>query len=131
VSVEEPAAPAAPAAPAGNTPPAAGAAAPPPRSGTRLEPPAEASPAPGPPPTLETPVSGSAAERQIRAELARAAERLREVTYASLTPDLKGQYDIAERFVRQAHEALGARNLVYAATLAEKAAEIANALPRR
>jgi hypothetical protein len=81
--------------------------------------------------TLQTPASGSSAERDIRAELARAAARLREVDYRGLTRDLQGQFDTAERFVQQAHEALGARNLVYAATLAEKAAEIAEALPRR
>lgn len=81
--------------------------------------------------TLQTPASGSSAERDIRAELARATARLREVDYRGLTRDLQGQFDTAERFVQQAHEALGASNLVYAATLAEKAAEIAEALPRR
>lgn len=80
---------------------------------------------------LQTPDSGADAERRIRNELARAGNRLHEVDYAALSPDLKGQYEVAERFIRQAHEALGARNLVFAETLADKAAEIADALPGR
>ena len=81
--------------------------------------------------TLETPVSGPATEQAIRDELARAAAWLRGVDYAGLSQNLKDQYTVAERFIQQAHEALGARNLTYAATLAGKAAEIAEILRRR
>lgn len=81
--------------------------------------------------TLQTPESGAESERAIRDQLARASSQLQRVDYRSLSASLKEQYDIAKRFVQQAEDALKARNLVYAASLAGKAVEIAEVLPRR
>jgi len=81
--------------------------------------------------TLQTPASGSESERTIRDRLARAGAELARVDYRSLTANLKEQYDTSKRFIQQSEDALKARNLVYAATLADKAAEIAEKLPRR
>ena len=67
----------------------------------------------------------------IRDQLARAEGELQRVDYRTLTLTLKDQYDVAKRFIQQSREALMAKNLVYAATLAGKASEIAEVLPRR
>jgi type IV secretory pathway VirB10-like protein len=80
--------------------------------------------------TLQTPDSGSESARAIRDQLARASANLQKVNYRSLSPNLKEQYDVAKRFMQQSEEALKAGNLVYASTLAGKALEIAEVLPR-
>jgi hypothetical protein len=79
--------------------------------------------------TLQPAVSQS--EGAIRDRLAQAAGWLQQVDYRQLNQNLREQYAIAERFVQQARDALAAGNLVYADTLAGKAAEIAEVLPRR
>ena len=79
---------------------------------------------------LQTGDSGSISERGIRDQLARASADLQRVDYRSLSPNLKEQYDVAKRFIQQSEEALKAGNLVYAYTLAGKAVEIAEVLPR-
>ena len=81
--------------------------------------------------TLQTPESGSDSERAIRDQLTRASADLQRVDYRSLSASLREQYDVAKRFIQQAEDALKAKNLVYAATLAGKAFEIAQVLPRR
>jgi type IV secretory pathway VirB10-like protein len=115
---------------------------PPPRPApARTEPPRPAPPArvesepakpeePRPNRTLQTPESGTESARAIRDQLARASANLQKVKYQSLSPNLKEQYDVAKRFMEQSEEALKAGNLVYAATLAGKALEIAEFLPR-
>lgn len=80
--------------------------------------------------TLQTGDSGSVSERAVRDELARASADLQRIDYRGLSPNLKEQYDVAKRFIQQSEEALKAGNLVYASTLAGKAAEIAGVLPR-
>jgi type IV secretory pathway VirB10-like protein len=80
--------------------------------------------------TLQTPDSGSESARAIREQLARASANLQKVNYRSLSPNLKEQYDVAKRFMQQSEDALKAGNLVYASTLAGKALEIAEVLPR-
>ena len=80
--------------------------------------------------SLQTPDSESISERAIRNQLARASADLQRVDYRTLSPNLKEQYDVAKRFIQQSEEALKAGNLVYASTLAGKAAEIAEVLPR-
>lgn len=79
---------------------------------------------------LQTGDSGSVSERAIRDQLARASADLQRIDYRGLRPNLKEQYDVAKRFIQQSEEALKAGNLVYASTLADKAAEIAAILPR-
>ena len=81
--------------------------------------------------TLQTPASAAESEVAIRDQLARAEGELQRVDYRSLSTTLKDQYDVAKRFIQQSREALSAKNLVYAATLAGKASEIAEVLPRR
>ena len=85
---------------------------------------------PRPSRSLQTPDSGSVSERAIREQLAHASAELQRVDYRSLSPNLKEQYDVAKRFMQQSEEALKAGNLVYASTLAGKAAEIGELLPR-
>jgi hypothetical protein len=81
--------------------------------------------------TLQTPASAAESEVAIRDQLARAEVELQRVDYRTLSLTLKDQYDVAKRFIQQSREALMAKNLVYAATLAGKASEIAEVLPRR
>jgi len=70
-------------------------------------------------------------EARIRAVLSRAGNDLNRVDYARLNANLKNQYDQARRFVSLSEEAIRAKNLVYAGTLADKAAELAVQLAGR
>lgn len=70
-------------------------------------------------------------ERRIRAVLATAAADLGRVDARRLDPDMQVQYDTAKGFVRQAEDALKARNLVFAETNANKAAVLAAQLTGR
>jgi len=73
----------------------------------------------------------TASERSIRELLARAARDLGRVDYGRLTADGRTQYEQSKRFSMQAEQALRERNLVFAATLADKAATLAaELLPR-
>ena len=67
-------------------------------------------------------------ERGIRATLSRAANDLSRVDYRVLNSDARDQYNTAKSFIDQAEKAAKARNLVFAKTLAEKAAAIATQL---
>jgi hypothetical protein len=80
--------------------------------------------------SLQTGDAGSVSERAVRDELARASAGLQRIDYRGLSPNLKEQYEVAKRFIQQSEEALKAGNLVYASTLADKAAEIAEVLRR-
>jgi len=103
----------------------------------KTEPPKPAGPAEGvkppdegrpqPAPTLQTTPTAQEAEleREIRAMLRRAETGLGRVDYAKLSADAKVQYDQAKGFMRQADEAIRARNLVFARTVADKAATLA------
>jgi len=93
----------------------------------------EGPPAPPPPPPLTlTPVPGSEAktEASIRALLGQVSRDLGRVNTSSLSADGRTQFEAARRFVQQAEEALGARNLVYAGKLADKAAAMAAVVVR-
>jgi hypothetical protein len=80
-----------------------------------------------PPTTLQTTPAGAEGEleRTIRAILLRATGDLDRVDYRRLNAEARTQYDAAKRFVTQAQDALGAKNLVFAKTVAEKAAGLA------
>lgn len=114
--------------PPATTPPATGAATPPrPRDTTTratTPPPAEP-PVVAPPPAVLTPANAAEFERRIRAQLARAEADLGRVSRASLAREARAQFDTAQGFVRQCHEALRARNLPLAGQLADKAATMA------
>ena len=80
-----------------------------------------------PPTTLQT-TSADAEERedqQIRGLLGKASHDLKQVDYMRLNSDARAQYDTAKRFVTQAENALRAKNLVFARTVADKAAALA------
>ena len=94
-----------------------------------------AAPAPvrTPPTTLKTvsPQEEGRMERAIRALARRAQADLNRVDYQSLGRDARANYDQAKRFIVQAEEALKAKNLVFAETVADKAATLAGQLARR
>lgn len=133
--VEEPAVAAA--APVPDTTPAVAAPARPtrPTAEARPAPPAAATPppaaAPPPPPPaaprdLRAPSPANAAtERSVRDLLARAARDINQVDYSRLSAEGKSQYEQSKRFSIQAEQALRERNLIFAATLADKAATLA------
>jgi hypothetical protein len=88
---------------------------------------------PKPPTTLQTTPSGAEGdlERTIRATLTRATSDLMRVDYRTLNADAKTQYDYAKRYMRQAEDAMRAKNMLFARTLAEKAAVVAAQLAGR
>lgn len=132
---EETPAPATPARPRPTRPAA-------PRPDPRVEPPKPADTAEGakPPNGQETPPApvptlemqpGDRGDAGVRQQLSRAADGLQKVNYAALSNDLKAQYDTAKRFITLGEQALKEQNLIFAATLAEKAGAIATLLLRR
>lgn len=70
-------------------------------------------------------------ERRVRDLLARAARDLARIDYRTLSSGGRTQYDQSKRFSDQAETAIKARNLVFAQTLAEKAATLAAGLSGR
>ena len=99
------------------------------------EAPVVAAPAPSPPspdPARELRAAPSAAdaaaERQVREMLQRAVRDLNRVDYRRLSNEGRAQYEQAKRFLDQTEQALKERNLVFAATLADKAATLASQL---
>lgn len=83
-------------------------------------------------PSLQLASPGDAAsEQKTRSRLSQASQDLQRVDYRQLNTDAKAQYDIAKRFIALAEQAITDRNLLYASTLADKAATIAGVLQRR
>jgi hypothetical protein len=127
-----------PAPPPETPPPAAAAPRTPPR------PVAQPAPQPAPPAAAQTPppapaeptdarelraapssANAAASERTVRDTLARATRDINRVDYGRLSADGRAQYEQSKRFSQQAEEALKERNVLFAATLADKAAQIA------
>jgi outer membrane biosynthesis protein TonB len=109
-----------------------------PREQPKTEPPADAKPdepakTTSPPTTLQTAPTAADAEleRAIRVTLTRASADLRRINTRGLSAEARDQYDTASRFARQADDAIRAKNLVFARTLAEKAAALAAQLAGR
>jgi hypothetical protein len=97
---------------------------------------AVAAPAPAPapatpPPALQTTANPTEAEQRTRAALENAKRDLGRIDVRRLNADGRAQYDIARRFVQQAEDALRTRNPVFAAQLADKAAQIAALLQKQ
>jgi hypothetical protein len=117
----------APVSPRPPTPRRTGAA--PPETEPRPEPPPPASPTAAPDPSRELRAVSSAAdaqaERAVRETLARSTRDLGRVNVARLSADGRAQFEQARRFSQQAEQALRARNLFFAATLADKSASLA------
>ena len=102
----------------------------------RAETAADASPPPEEPataPTLRLMPGGEspASEERVRQQISRAQQDLTHVDYKALNADAREQYDTAKRFVAVAEQAIKDRNLIFAQTLADKAATIAAVLLRR
>jgi type IV secretory pathway VirB10-like protein len=74
--------------------------------------------------TAPSPASG-ANERSVKDVLTRASRDLNRVDYSRLSTDARAQYEQSKRFSEQAEQALKERNLIFAATLADKAATLA------
>ncbi len=73
---------------------------------------------------------GDRGDAGVRQQLGKAADDLQKVNYAGLSNDLKAQYDTAKRFITLGEQALKEQNLIFAATLADKAGAIATLLLR-
>jgi hypothetical protein len=76
--------------------------------------------------TPNTPGAATAAtEQSVRARMTQATRDLSRVNYQRLSTDGKANYEQARRFAEQAEQALKERNVVFAWTLADKAAVLA------
>ena len=101
------------------------------------KPPDEVKPAPvpviAPPTTLQTAPATAEGEqdRLIRATLTHANADLNRIDYRALNKEARNQYDMAKRFVQQAEAALREKNLLFAKSVADKAAVIAAQLAGR
>ena len=82
---------------------------------------------PKPPTTLQTTTAEAQeeVERSIRVTLARAQSDLGRIDYTRLNRDARTQYDTAKSLIAQAERAIKAKNLVFAKSLADKAAALA------
>jgi hypothetical protein len=91
----------------------------------------EAEPPPNAPALQLAPPGGiPQAEENVQRQLKKAGEELKKVDYAALAREAQAQYDTAKRFMLLANQALRDKNLVFAQTLADKAALIAAVLQR-
>jgi hypothetical protein len=88
---------------------------------------------PAPSATLQTvpPSREGQMQRSIRVHLDGAIENLNRVDYSQLGAEGRANFDQARRFIAQAEGALAAKNLVFAATVADKAATLAAQLAGR
>jgi len=113
--------------PAPVTRPAPAAAAPPPPAAAApaAAAPPPAAPAPAPRDLRPASPTNTATEGSVRELLARAARDINQVNYNRLSSEGRAQYDQSKRFSIQAEQALRERNLIFAATLADKAATLA------
>jgi len=96
---------------------------PPPQAGETKPPEEPAKPAT----TLQTIPAGAEVEveKAIRQQLNHASSDLNRVDYRALNTEARTQYDTAKGLVRQAEDALKMKNLVFARSLADKAAALA------
>ncbi len=125
VSVEPPAPP-----PAATPTPAASPPARPTGARPTPTPTPTATPTPEPTPTPVLQTAASLAEIESRAKdlIGRATKDLARVSRSALGRDAQDQYDSAQRFIRMAQDAIIAKNVVYAAYCADKAATLASLL---
>ncbi|HEY4646428.1 MAG TPA: hypothetical protein VIH25_09120, partial [Steroidobacteraceae bacterium] len=86
---------------------------------------AAVAPAPAPRDLRTASPANTATEGSVRDLLARAARDINQVNYNRLSTEGRSQYDQSKRFSIQAEQALRERNLMFAATLADKAATLA------
>jgi type IV secretory pathway VirB10-like protein len=88
---------------------------------------------PRPPTSLQTTPTQreEEVERRIRGLIGQAMFELNRINYQNLSSDGRTQYDTAKRFASQAEDALKAKNLPFANTMADKAATLATQLAGR
>jgi len=67
----------------------------------------------------------------VRTAIGKATADLSRVDYRALNADARTQYDTAKRFIRQAEDAIHAKNLVFAKSVADKAVVLAAQLAGR
>jgi hypothetical protein len=86
-----------------------------------------------PPTTLQTTPAAAEGEveRSIRATVSRALVDLGRIDYQRLNTDARNQYDTAKSWAVKAQDAMRAKNLLFAKTLADKAADLAAQLAGR
>lgn len=134
--MEEPAPPLVAEEPVTSLPPVVAKPSPPaPRPVVKPEPKPEppvavADPRPAEPRTLK-PGDAAMSEKAIRDRVASASRDLARIDYRRLSSPRRSQYDQSKRFVEQAEQAIREQNLVFAATLADKAAVLAAELAGR
>jgi len=95
--------------------------------------PPAAAPAPEPPvtpPVLQTTSNPAEVEQRARTLIGAAQHDLDQINRARLSANARTQYDSARAFIRQAEDALKAKNVVLARELADKAASLAGQLKR-
>jgi hypothetical protein len=121
-------------------PPAAPAAAPPPprvpaasRPDSSATPPVAQTPEPikpNPPPELRPagPAGRALAAPQVRERIVRTKQKLDSIDRRRLSAGKRADYDSAQRFLRQANDAVGANNLLMAESAVEKAETLADGL---
>ena len=93
------------------------------------ETPPETTPAPAL--QLASPGSSGHAEQAVKQQIVKAREDLGQVERRNLSVDAQAQFDTATRFIELANQAIRDKNLVFAQTLADKAAVIAALLRQR
>jgi hypothetical protein len=83
--------------------------------------------------TLQTipPSKEGQVQRSIRVHLDSAIANLNRVDYRTLSAEGRANFEQTRRFIAQAEEALRTKNLVFAATVADKAATLAAQLAGR
>jgi hypothetical protein len=67
----------------------------------------------------------------VRDVLGRASSTLQRIDRSRLSADARAQFETAQRFIDQSKDALEARNFMFAAYLADKAATLATGLSGR
>ena len=103
---------------------------PPPKPAAPPTPPPATPPAPAPAPPTPLEATPNQGELELRARALKdsAEKALEKIDPKTLGTDARAQYDTAKRFLKQADEALKAKNIVYAWQLADKANTIATLL---
>jgi hypothetical protein len=79
---------------------------------------------------LQTTPQASATEERVKALIASADSNLRSVSYRDLGENARAQYDAARSYIRQASDAVKAKNYVFAEFLANKASDLVRLLVR-
>jgi hypothetical protein len=93
--------------------------------------PAAAAPTPAPLLRTRDTANDVEAARKVQEVLRRAEQNLAKVNYRGLSANGRKDADTARRFITQAGEALEKRQLVFAASMAEKAEQLSTSLANR